>query len=100
MAEIIRFEDNWEFCFDPANAGTEQEWHRKKPSTALRKVRVPHLFAHESNPENASVGYYFREFTPEFKEPAKRFLLRIHSAHPHFQVWLNGEDLGSRVFGS
>ncbi len=99
MAEITRFEENWEFCFDPSLAGLENQWYRQKPSVPLKKIHTPHLFAHESNPENAFVGFYFREFTLNLKEAAKRFLLRVHSAHPFCQVWLNGEELGSRFPG-
>ncbi len=101
MADIIRFEDNWEFCFDPTDAGMEGQWFRLKPATT-RPVTVPHLFQNEPNPENATIGFYFREFTLEKKEPkeaAKRFMLRLHSAHPHCTVWLNGEQLGTRAFG-
>ena len=98
MAEIVRFEEDWEFCFDPTDSGLENQWHRRKPA-AVRKVRVPHLFVHEANPENAYIGYYYKEFTIDKKEPAKRFLLRVHSAHPHCKVWLNGEELGTRYFG-
>jgi hypothetical protein len=98
MAEIVRFEEDWEFCFDPVDAGLIDQWHRRKPQN-LRKVRLPHLFAHESNPDNAFIGYYFKEFTFDKKEPVKRFLIRVHSAHPHCTVWLNGEELGTRFFG-
>jgi hypothetical protein len=101
MADIIRFEDNWEFCFDPADAGVEGQWFRLKPNTT-RKVAVPHLFLHEANPEGATIGFYFREFTLDKKDPkeaAKRFMLRVNSAHPHCTVWLNGEQIGTRTFG-
>ncbi|HLU69544.1 MAG TPA: hypothetical protein VKZ88_02115, partial [Fibrobacteria bacterium] len=101
MADIIRFEDNWEFCFDPTDAGIEGQWFRLKPS-GTRQVSIPHLFQNDPNPEGATIGYYFREFTLDKKEPKetpKRFMLRIHSAHPHCTVWLNGEQLGSRAFG-
>jgi len=101
MAEIIRFEDNWEFCFDAANAGVDGQWFRLKPANT-RKVTLPHLFLHESNPEGATVGFYFREFTLEkkdAKEAAKRFMLRLPAVHPHCTVWLNGEQLGVRPYG-
>jgi hypothetical protein len=101
MADIIRFEDNWEFCFDPADTGVNGQWFRLKPA-ATRKVSLPHIFQLESNPEGASIGFYFREFTfekKEAKEAAKRFMLRVQSAHPHCTVWLNGEQLGVRAFG-
>ncbi len=99
MANTLRFEENWEFCFDPGDIGVQNDWPRFKPASGLKKVRVPHLFAHESNPENAFAGFYFKEFTLDKKDPAKRFLLRVHSAHPHCRVWLNGEELGARYFG-
>lgn len=101
MSDVIRFEDGWEFCFDPADAGVAGQWFRLKPATT-RKVSLPHLFQQEPNPEGASIGFYFREFTldkKDAKDAAKRFLLRLHSAHPHCTVWLNGEQLGSRNFG-
>jgi hypothetical protein len=98
MADIIRFEDNWEFCFDAADAGVTGQWFRLKPA-GTRKVSLPHLFQHEPNPEGASIGFYFRDFTLEKKDGVKRFLLRLHSAHPHCTVWLNGEQLGARAFG-
>lgn len=101
MADIIRFEDNWEFCFDPTDAGIEGQWFRLKPSTT-RTVSLPHLFQNEPNPEGATIGYYFREFTLDKKEPKetpKRFMFRLHSAHPHCTVWLNGDQLGTRSFG-
>ena len=98
MADIIRFEDNWEFCFDPADTGVESQWYRLKPAET-RKVSLPHLFSHDPNPEGASVGFYFREFTLEKKDAVKRFMLRLPSAHPHCTVWLNGEQLGARAFG-
>jgi beta-galactosidase len=98
MAEIIRFEDNWDFCFDAADSGVTGQWFRLKP-TGTRKVSLPHLFLHESNPEGASIGFYFREFTLEKKDAVKRYMLRLHSAHPHYTVWLNGEQIGTRHFG-
>jgi hypothetical protein len=101
MADVIRFVDGWEFCFDPANAGISEQWFRLKPS-GTRKVSLPHLFQHDPNPEGASIGFYFREFTldkKETKDAAKRFLLRLQSAHPHCTVWLNGEQLGVRAYG-
>jgi hypothetical protein len=98
MADIIRFEEGWEFCFDAANVGVTDQWFRLKPDTT-RKVVLPHLFIHEANPEGASVGFYFKEFPLEKKDTVKRFLLRVHSAHPHYTVWLNGEELGTRAFG-
>lgn len=98
MADIIRFDENWEFCFDPADAGVEGQWFRLKPA-GTRKVSLPHLFSQEPNPENASIAFYFREFTLEKRDAAKRFMLRLQSVHPHSTVWLNGEQLGSRAFG-
>ncbi len=98
MAEIIRLEDGWEFCFDVADEGIAGQWFRLKPENT-RKVTVPHHFTEEPNPESASVAFYFREFTLDKKDVAKRFMLRLHSAHPHCTVWLNGEELGSRHFG-
>ena len=62
MANTLRFEENWEFCFDPGDIGVQNDWPRFKPASGLKKVRVPHLFAHESNPENAFAGFYFKEF--------------------------------------
>ncbi len=98
MADIIRFEEGWEFCFDPADVGVTDQWFRLKPE-ATKKVPLPHLFTLESNPDGASVGFYFKEFPLEKKDTVKRFMLRVLSAHPHYTVWLNGEELGSRYFG-
>jgi hypothetical protein len=98
MADIIRFEEGWEFCFDAADTGVTGQWFRLKP-TGTRKVSLPHLFLHESNPEGASIGFYFREFTLEKKDGLKRFIFRLLDAHPHITVWLNGEQLGTRAFG-
>ncbi len=98
MTEIIRFEEDWEFRFDALDAGLIDQWHRHKPDN-LRKVKLPHLFAQEANPENAFIGYYFKEFSFDKKDAAKRFLLRLHMPHPHCMVWLNGVDLGTRVIG-
>jgi hypothetical protein len=98
MADIIRFEEGWEFCFDAADKGVVEQWYRLKPDS-VRKVSLPHLFIHEANPEAATIGFYFKEFALEKKDSIKRFLLRVLSAHPHCTVWLNGEELGARAFG-
>src|SRR5690606_22714721 len=75
-----------------------EQWFRLKPA-GVRKVALPHLFLHEPNPEGASIGFYFREFTLEKRDAVKRFMLRLQAAHPHCTVWLNGEQLGVRHFG-
>ncbi len=98
MADILRFEEDWEFCFDPVDTGLVDQWYRRKPDH-LRKVKLPHLFAYDQNPDNAFIGYYFKDFTFDKKEPAKRFLLRVHAAHPHCMIWLNGQELATRFSG-
>lgn len=98
MATIVKLDGNWEFSFDPVDAGLIDQWYRKKPASA-KKVSLPHVWNLEANDEDAHIAYYFREFQVDKKESPKRFFIRFGSVQHHAQVWLNGEDLGSHLGG-
>src|SRR5688572_49019 len=67
MGSIVKLEGNWEFGFDPVDAGLIDQWYRKRPAQ-LKKVTLPHVWNSETNDEAAHIGYYFKEFTVDKKE--------------------------------
>jgi beta-galactosidase len=98
MANNVVFDDGWEFCFDPVDAGLIDQWYRRKPAET-RQVQLPHLFSAEPNPEGAHIGYYFKSFILDKKDSFRRFCLRLPAAQHHCMVWMNGEELGSHLGG-
>lgn len=98
MGSVVKLEGNWDFCFDPVDAGVIDQWFKKKPSQTA-EISLPHVWSQEKNEEEAHIGYYFKSFTVDKKESQKRFFLRFHSVLHHATVWLNGEELGSHLGG-
>ncbi len=99
MANILKLDENWDFCFDPVDAGLIDQWYRKKP-LSVKKVKIPHVWNLENNEEDAHIAYYFKEFAVDKKESPKRFFIRFESVHHHATVWLNGEEIGMHMGGS
>lgn len=98
MGNIVKLDGNWEFSFDPVDAGLIDQWYRRRPSQ-VKKVSLPHAWNGETNDENAHIAYYFKEFTVDKKESPKRFFIRFESVQHHAMVWLNGEEIGTHMGG-
>ena len=98
MGSVVKLDGNWDFSFDPVDAGLIDQWYRKKP-TQTKKVSIPHVWNLESNDENAHIAYYFKEFVVDKKESPKRFFIRFGSVQHHATVWLNGEEIGTHLGG-
>ncbi len=98
MGTIVKLDGNWDFCFDPVDAGLIDQWYRKKPAQ-LKKVSIPHVWSQEANEEDAHIAYYFHEFIVDKKESPKRFFIRFGSVQHYAQIWLNGEEIGNHLGG-
>lgn len=98
MGSVVKLDGNWDFSFDPVDAGLIDQWYRKKPAQT-KKVSIPHVWTLESNEENAHIAYYFKEFIVDKKESPKRFFVRFGSVQHHATVWLNGEEIGTHLGG-
>ncbi len=98
MANNVVFDDAWDFCFDPVDAGLIDQWYRHKPAET-RSVRLPHLWTQDPNPESAHIAYYFKSFHLDKKDTFRRFFLRFPGVQHHCIVWMNGEELGTHLGG-
>ncbi len=88
----------WDFCFDRENTGVEKQWFNAIPPKT-KKIRLPHVWKMEQDYGSENVGFYYKTFTVDNTESAKRFFLRFESVHHFSTYWLNGESLGSHMGG-
>jgi len=98
MANNVVFDDEWDFCFDPVDAGLIDQWYKHQPGDT-KPVRLPHLWNQEANPEGAHIAYYFKSFHLDKKDSYRRFFLKLPAVQHHCIVWMNGEELGSHLGG-
>lgn len=95
LNETISLNGEWQFRFDPDNAGESQGWYNPAAAGPWRTVSVPHTWQiEEENAGYMGVAWYRREFdAPKAWSPhlvRVEFEAVFHTA----EVWLNGQPAG------
>jgi len=93
----------WEFEFDDANAGLDQNWQAStKPFS--KRIKVPFCF---ESPASGIGGtgfhpwvWYRREFSPPQEWRGQRVLLHFGAVDYRAWVWINGRMAGSHEGGN
>ncbi|MBQ3486494.1 MAG: beta galactosidase jelly roll domain-containing protein [Clostridia bacterium] len=90
----------WQFAFDPSNAGRREKWYRTLPAT--HQIEVPFCYQSKLSgidcQEHCDVVWYERSFTVPAGMTARR-LLHFGAADYRADVWLDGQYLGSHEGG-
>lgn len=97
MSTVVSLNGEWEFTWDTDTVGLDHRWYVTPPES-LESVQIPHLWEKEFSKTN-NVGFYFKRFTVDSSENAKRIFLRFNRIASQAAVWLNGKYLGAH-FGS
>ena len=90
----------WQFAFDPSNAGRREKWYRTLPAT--HQIEVPFCYQSKlsgiDNREHCDVVWYERSFTVPAGMAARR-LLHFGAVDYKADVWLDGQYLGGHEGG-
>ena len=100
MNSIISLNGEWDVLFDTEDSGIINRWYATYPA-GTQTIQVPCIwekyFSKMSLTQDAA--YYFKPFTLDAKQTAKRVFLRFERISMHAVFWLNGKYLGSH-FGA
>jgi len=97
MSTIVNLNGEWDFTWDAEAVGFTHRWYVTVPE-GLQKVQVPHLWE-KAFAKPAQVGFYFKRFTIDPSENAKRIFLRFERIATQATIWLNGKFVGEH-FGA
>lgn len=98
MSTIVDLNGEWDFLWDSDNTGMDSRWYATYPE-AVQKVQVPHVWEKAFAKPGSTIAYYFKRFSVDSAENAKRIFLRFERVATHATVWLNGKLIGEH-FGS
>lgn len=94
---------NWQFCFDPKDEGSRDQWYEPGRGPYDRVILVP--FPWESKlsgierPDYDGVAWYRREFTTPKSWKGRRTHLCFGAVDWHATVWVNGKQVGTHEGG-
>ena len=97
MSTIVDLNGEWDFLWDTDGVGFTHRWYVTVPE-GLQKVQVPHIWE-KSFAKPGMVGFYFKKFTLDPAENAKRIFLRFNRIATQATIWLNGKYIGEH-FGA
>jgi len=97
MSTIVNLNGEWDFTWDIDSVGFSHRWYVTAPE-GLQKVEVPHLWE-KAFPKPGLVGFYFKKFTVDPAENAKRIFLRFERVATQCTIWLNGKFVGEHFGG-
>ncbi|GAB4252437.1 MAG: hypothetical protein Kow00109_28040 [Acidobacteriota bacterium] len=94
-ADWLNLNGTWEFRFDAADEGVEQEWFGKAVSFPLR-IRVPFPWGSPLSgvKDEAELAWYRREIEVPADWSGGRIFLVIGAADWETTVWLDGRQVG------
>lgn len=100
MNSIVSLNGDWDILFDTEDTGIINRWYATYPS-GTQKIQVPSVWEKFFDKMTLSqdAAYYFKRFTVDEKETAKRIFLRFERISMHATFWLNGKFLGTH-FGA
>ena len=91
----------WDFAFDPEDAGRAQRWYRSLPAT--HRIEVPFCYQSElsgiHDDRHCDVVWYARSFAVPENMQGKRRLLHFGAVDYKADVWLDGQYLGGHEGG-
>nr|WP_245799319.1 sugar-binding domain-containing protein [Virgibacillus siamensis] len=97
----INLNGKWDFHFDDANVGEQEQWYKKH--TFNREIIVPFTYETKASGigEEAFHPYvwYRRSFEIPKEESGKRILLHFNASDYVTKVWVDGQFVGSHQGG-
>jgi len=95
----INLNGQWEFAFDPDNAGLEQDW--ASTGSFDKQITVPFPWGSKLSgvTDDADIGWYRRSINIPLEWQNQRVFLIIGASDWETQVWLDGQLLGRHQGG-
>ncbi|MFQ6131344.1 MAG: glycoside hydrolase family 2 protein [Armatimonadota bacterium] len=99
----LNLNGEWQFDFDPDNAGEREAWHEPGEHAFSRKIVVPFPWEAKlsgiGDTEYRGVAWYSRKATVPARWQGKRVWLCFGAVDWAAQVWVNGQPMGEHVGG-